>query len=487
MTYKRAAGMQPDGQVVVRGGSAADQRRIADALEAAHFSVAIPESGADEAASALPSVQVLPEPQGDPVFAEAVNWQAFAGELLASAETRTAAFFLVNLDHFQRVRAMLGYTASETLLREVAARLKLAMAGHPKARLLHVGGDEFALLVPGLGEPEAASRFADSILNAISHPYDGIVSHAFVTARVGVVLYPKDGADIEALVQHALSVVHHEARRGRNTVQFYAHGMTTLAAERFKLEAELHQAIRNDELEVYYQPQVSFATGAIIGAEALVRWRRPDVGTVPADVFVALAEDLGLIADLGKWVLTRAAAECRAWQQAGHVPIRVSINASSYQFRRVDMVAVVARALEESALDPDYLMLEVTESLVMSDIEQTLNSLTRLRDMGIHIALDDFGTGYSSLSYLKTLALDCLKIDRSFVNGLPEDRGDYAVTEAIIRMAKALHLSVMAEGVETEAQRDCLARLGCDSYQGYLTSQPLPAADFVKLLSMKAA
>ncbi|MDA5194058.1 putative bifunctional diguanylate cyclase/phosphodiesterase [Govanella unica] len=478
MACRRTEQGGPDRAVVVRGGSAAERREIADALQALAFDVV--SSDAPLTVDIQPSDDSL-------VFAEAIDWQAFADGMLTSGTTSGAAFLLVNLDQFQRLRTMLGHVVTEALVREIADRLQAALLDHPGARFLHMGGDEFALLLPGMTETEAVSQFANSLLQLVTHPYGDVAPQAYVTARIGVVFYPQDATDIESLVQHASAIVHHESRHGRNNVHFYARGAAMRATERFQLEAELHHAIRNGELEVHYQPQLSFTNGKIIGAEALVRWRRPGFGTVPAEVFVALAEDLGLIAELGTWVLTTAAVECRTWQRTGQVPIRVSINISSYQFRRLDMVAVVKTALADTGLDPDCLTLEVTESLVLTDIEQTLVSLKQLRAMGIHVVLDDFGTGYSSLSYLKTLALDGLKLDRSFITGLPDSRGDCAVIEAVLHMARALHLSVTAEGVETEVQRSCLARLGCDFYQGYLASQALPAPEFIKLLSARAA
>lgn len=415
-----------------------------------------------------------------------------ADDLLeAGAEDGLTALLLLNLDHFKRVRALLGPDTAQLLLREVSSRLRVMIDAHARARsrrtarparLIHLGGDEFAVLLPDIDEGEVAARLGHDLLRALSRPYDGIEPQVYLTGRIGIALYPHDGDDFETLARHAGSVIHNEARAGRNSVRFYAAGMAAVAAERFELEAELSRAIREGELEVHYQPQFSLRTGDIMGAEALVRWRRPGVGIVPAEVFIAVAEDLGLIADLGVWVLTTAAAECQKWHSAGHHHLRISINTSAYQFRRLDMCEVVRGALAETGLDPSCLMLEVTESLVMSDVDRTVATLIELQRMGVRIALDDFGTGYSSMSYLKNFAIDCLKLDRSFVQGLPDDHGDRAVTEAIIRMAKALHLEVTAEGVETEAQRACLTALGCDHYQGFLAARPLSAADFMDLL-----
>ncbi len=476
-------------QVVVSGGLAADRSRIRDTLMQAGFQVMVQ---ADTAIDAPLSIHVVgDDSQVDLFHGLTVDWHALAVDLVGQDKTIPLALLVLNIDHFKRARSVLGADQSHDLLREVAQRFKQTLKDfpgleHQETRLAHIGGDEFAILIPYLADPEKATQIANALLIAVSRPYDDIAVQVYLTARVGIAFYPTDGADIETLARYATSMVHHDLAHGRNSVRLYAEGYATMAAERFELESELSGAIHRDELEVYYQPLVSLKTGVIIGAEALVRWRHPIYGVVPAEVFVALAEDIGLIAELGTAVLTTAATQCRAWQKEGHPPIRVSINTSAYQFRRLDMVDVVRRALKKTKLDPGYLTLEVTESLVISDVERTLKSLVDLREMGVRIVLDDFGTGYSSMSYLKSLALDGLKIDRSFVEGLPSDRGDYAVAEAIVRMAKALNLDVTAEGVEREDQRDCLAKLGCDTYQGYLAARALPADEFVKLLQKAA-
>lgn len=472
--------------VTVTGGTPSSRKRAERALREAGFRVL----GGEEAPTGTVDIALAPGLLPEPARRRIRNG---ADDLLKNgAGDGVTALLLLNLDHFKRVRALMGADTAQLLLREIASRIQVMLDAHDRARsqraarpakLLHLGGDEFAVLLPDLDDEQVAARLGHDLLRAISRPYDGIAPQVYLTGRIGIALYPHDGRDFETLARHAGSVIHNEARAGRNSVRFYAAGMAAVAAERFELEAELSRAIREGELEVHYQPQFSLRTGDIVGAEALVRWHRPGIGVVPAEVFIAVAEDLGLIADLGVWVLTTAAAECRKWHDAGHRHLRISINTSAYQFRRVDMCEVVRNALHETGLDPSGLMLEVTESLVMSDVDRMVATLIELQRMGVRIALDDFGTGYSSMSYLKNFAIDCLKLDRSFVQGLPDDPGDRAVTEAIIRMAKALHLEVTAEGVETDAQRACLTALGCDYYQGFLASRPVRAADFMDLLA----
>lgn len=469
--------------IVISGGDPAGRRKAAAALRQAGFA---PVDGAADG----PLAAAL---GGDDQFREeAPVWRDdAAAEVAAATLEQPAALILFNLDHFKRVRAVVGSEIARRLLKEAFARVEDCLKAHDASRgrrgkhrgqVRHVDGDEFCVLMPRLDHSEEAAEFAHAALVAIGRPYEKIAPQVFLTGRAGITLAPHHSRDVDTLFRMVASIVHHESRQGRNTVRVYAPGAVASAAERFELEAELSRAVRAGELEVYYQPQLCIATNRLVGAEALVRWRRAGIGSVPAEVFIAVAEDLGLIAELGNWVLTTAARQIESWRKAGLPPVRIAINTSAYQFRRLDMVDVVVDALKKTDVAADYLMLEVTESLVLSEVERTLDALRRLQEMGIKIALDDFGTGYSSLSYLKSFALDCLKIDLSFVRGLPQDSGDVAVTEAIIRMAKALNLEVIAEGVEREEQRACLAALGCDYYQGYLIARPMPADAFGQLL-----
>ena len=464
--------------VSIQGGSGADRAAAAEALRTAGFAPLMVDEGDG------PLAVDLSTDQGGHM------WPLAATTLVAGAShDLPVAVMVLNLDHFKRVRAVLGRDLSKRLTDEVKARL-LEVCGRyspditaDSFHVLHLDGDEFAAIVATPGGVNQAVGLAQALLLEIARPYDPLAPQVFLTGRVAIAMAPQHGFDIETLFQKAAATVHHDINRQRNSVRLYTPGQAADSTARLELEAELGRAIRNNELELVYQPQISFADGTLVGAEALVRWRRAGFGLVPADTFVTVAEDIGLIDELGAWVLNTAASQAVSWMAQGLSPVRVAINASVYQFRRLDMTEVVAEVLGKTHLPPNLLMLEVTESLIMSEAEQMLDILHRLRRMGVKIALDDFGTGYSSLSYLKHFSVDCLKLDQSFVRGLPNDKGDLAVVEAIVHMAKSLKLEVAAEGVETEAQRACLKALGCDYYQGYYSSRPLTADDFTKLLT----
>jgi EAL domain-containing protein (putative c-di-GMP-specific phosphodiesterase class I)/GGDEF domain-containing protein len=492
------------GQVVIRAADAATEADLRDVLEQSGYSVSIEpvdevtSSGCDALAHISTTLQfdgkraasIIPECELGRLF---VSWPTLKETMQGWLEGEEAgiAFFLLNLDHFKRVRAFLGDETAVKILREVAARLAYTVREHvgegscdeggTKVLLSHLTGDEFAISVNGLCDRMTAASLARALLLAISQPYEGVAPQVYLTARIGIAIAPDDGATSDELFRNVSSIVHHEQRQGRNSYRFYAEGMATSAEKRFELEGALGQATVGEEIEIYYQPQADLKDGRIHGAEALVRWRHR--GTMlPADIFIATAEDVGLITEIGNRVLLGACHEARRLQDLGFRDMVVSINISPYQFRRLGIVEVVQKALATTGLDPSSLVLEVTESLMLSDVERTVGIFGKLRDMGIHLALDDFGTGYSSLSYLKSLTIDRLKIDRSFVEELPNSPGDRAVTEAIVRMARALDLEVTAEGVETEAQRDFLKGLGCDHYQGFLLSKPLPPREFERFL-----
>lgn len=412
---------------------------------------------------------------------------------LQGGKKRGVALFLINLDHFKRVRSILGRDASDRLLKLVTERIEsaaLLFLRHMPDRkrpaedvvVGRIGPDEFALLVPEISGAEQIENLARLILAAISRRDEDINPKVYLTARIGISLAPQDGRDIDRMLKNAESAMHFEGKQGRDSFRFYKSGMTASATRRFELEAELSQAMKQGALQVHYQPQIDLVADRISGAEALMRWNHPQFGLMTPEIFIAVAEDVGLIAEIGDWVLKEACVQCRKWHDMGFTSFQISINISPYQFSRVNMSQLVRRALQDARLDPENLTLEVTESLVISDVENTLNTMRELKEMGVKLALDDFGTGYSSLSYLHSLSVDYLKIDRTFVKELPHHAGGLAVTEAIIRMAKALGLGITAEGVESEEQLKRLRVLGCDYYQGYLFSEPLPTEAFTELL-----
>ena len=304
----------------------------------------------------------------------------------------------------------------------------------------------------------------------------------FVSASIGISIYPQNGRDAIALLKHADAAMYMAKSDGRNGYRFYSNELTVRACESFDLETNLYRALEREELFLHFQPQVSLQSGNIVGVEALVRWQHPEMGLVSPAKFIPLAEENGLIGVIGKWVLHTACAQAKAWQNDGLTPVRIAVNLSGRQLEQINIVQEVDDVLKDTGLDPCYLELELTESSVMKRAERAVKTLDAFRELGITIAIDDFGTGYSSLSYLKRFPVDRLKIDRSFIRDIPQDANDVALARAIVALGHSLNLSVVAEGVETVAQRELLASMGCDEMQGFLYSKPCTASEFVSLL-----
>jgi EAL domain-containing protein (putative c-di-GMP-specific phosphodiesterase class I) len=298
-----------------------------------------------------------------------------------------------------------------------------------------------------------------------------------------VSVYPSDGHDAETLVRNADSAMYRAKEQGRDNYQLYTPAMNAKAIERLSLESRLRQAVANDELELHFQPFFDLKTSEVLGAEALLRWRHPELGLIPPGEFIPIAELSGLIVPIGEWVLRTACAEARKWHENGYPALTVSVNLSSRQFQQTDLGSQVTHALEESGLDADKLDLEITESCAMQNAEHSINTLQGLKRQGVRISMDDFGTGYSSLNYLKRFPIDRIKLDQSFVRDLPADKDDAAIAMAVIAMGRSLELVVIAEGVETEEQLQFLSSHHCDQLQGFLLSRPLPAAAFEKFLA----
>jgi diguanylate cyclase (GGDEF)-like protein/PAS domain S-box-containing protein len=389
------------------------------------------------------------------------------------------AVLLLNLDRFKSINDSLGHTAGDEVLREVARRLSAhAPAGVTLAR---TEGDEF-VLVAKIDDPDEIARLATPLLIALAAPYHIEERQFFLSASIGVAVYPRDGENGEILLQNAGAAMVKAKIAGGNSYSFYAAEMNARALERLDMENGLRRALDRGELVLHYQPQLSLKSGAIIGAEALVRWQHPERGLVPPGEFIPLAEESGLIVPLGEWVLRTACAQNKRWQEAGLPPISIAVNLSARQIAATDLVQLAAAILQESQLDPKYLELELTESMVMADAEAFINATERLKGLAITLSIDDFGTGFSSLSYLKRFAIDRLKIDQSFVRDLTQDPNSAAIALAIISLSHNLGLSVIAEGVETQAQLNYLRTHNCDEMQGFHFSRPLPAADFEALL-----
>jgi len=390
------------------------------------------------------------------------------------------AVLFIDLDNFKNINDSLGHDAGDALLIQVASRLTGSVReGDTVARQ---GGDEFVLLLSEIRAEDNVSAITQKLLKALSAPFDIGGRELHITCSIGIASYPKDGEDNQTLLKNADAAMYRAKELGRNNAQYYAAEMNVRAMERLMLENSLYHALERNEFLLNYQPQVDLRTGEIVGMEALVRWQHPDLGLVSPARFIPVAEDSGLIVPLGEWVLRTACAQNKAWQRAGLKPISVAVNLSARQFRQPNLVEMVAGILSETGLDPTHLDLEVTESLVMQNVEATIVTLGRLKAMGIKLSIDDFGTGYSSLNYLKRFPIHTLKIDQTFVRDITTDPSDAAIAKTIIAMAHELGLMVIAEGVETEEQKSFLRLHRCDEMQGYLFSRPVPAAEFENLL-----
>lgn len=398
----------------------------------------------------------------------------------ARRDDTKAAVMFIDLDRFKNINDTLGHSVGDLLLQGVAVRLSQCMRqGDSVSRQ---GGDEFVVLLPEVGQAEDAAVVAQKILNAIAQPFHVEGHELRVSCSIGISFYPNDGDDAETLMKNADTAMYRAKDSGRSNYQFYFSDMNARFLERLAMETSMRRAIEREQFELYYQPQIDVASGAIIGAEALIRWNHPDLGMISPAHFIPLAEESGLIQSIGEWVLRTACKQTAQWQRAGYAPFLVSVNVSARQFRQAGFADQVASALQENDLSASYLELELTESVLMGHTDKNIAILGALKDLGLTIAIDDFGTGYSSLSYLKRLPIDTLKIDRSFVGDLPADKDDAAIVDAVISMAHSLSLKVIAEGVETEQQVDFLRSRKCYLMQGYYFHTPVSAGEFAKLL-----
>jgi diguanylate cyclase (GGDEF)-like protein/PAS domain S-box-containing protein len=392
------------------------------------------------------------------------------------------AVMLIDLDRFKNINDSLGHDAGDKIIMEISRRLSASVrAGDTIARL---GGDEFVIIRPDVVKDDAVAILAQQILEALSRPLT-VQGHEFYpTGSIGISMYPKDGSDGQTLLKNADTAMYRAKDAGRNNFQFYAHEMNSRALDRLKLESGLRRALERKEFVLHYQPQMDIASGCIVGAEALLRWEPPGQAMVFPGDFIPIAEEAGLIVQIGEWVLRTACAQKKAWHDAGiTVPLKVAVNLSARQFKHQDIVKVVSHVLEQTGCRPDWLELEITESVIMENPESAAETLHKLSDMGVHLSIDDFGTGYSSLSYLKRFPINSLKIDRSFVRDITTDADDAAIAKAVIALAHSLKMRVIAEGVETAEQLAFLREQQCDEMQGYLLSRPVPAAKLEELVA----
>jgi diguanylate cyclase len=402
----------------------------------------------------------------------------------ASRHSHEFAILVIDLDRFKLINDSLGHQAGDDLLREVAQRLRTTV--REIDTIARLGSDEFVILLDGPASKAEALEVGRRVIQAIEPPMRLLGIDVHITPSVGVTLYPGDGASADMLLAHADAAMYSAKERGRNNVQCYAEGMNTITQGRVQFESELHEALRFGQFELHYQPKVETSSGRINSAEALIRWRHPQRGLVPPAEFIPIAEDCGLIDAIGEWVLFEACRQAREWQSDGLRPLRVAVNVAPSQFRLTDLAEQIRRALEVSGLAPELLEIELTETAVMSDAEESIQRLEAISRMGVLVSIDDFGTGYSSMSYLRRFPIDKLKIDRCFIEHVTQRAEDASIVRAIISLAHGLHLKVIAEGVETAEQLRLLVDLGCDQYQGFYFSAALTSSQFVDLVKREA-
>ncbi|MEN6374270.1 MAG: EAL domain-containing protein [Smithella sp.] len=399
---------------------------------------------------------------------------------LSKRMAKMLAIMFLDLDGFKLINDSMGHAAGDQLLKEVSKRLINTMR---KSDLVaRVGGDEFIIMIENEEDIDTIKLVAEKILNCFRQPFRLKNNDCFITTSVGVAVYPTDGEDAEKLIKNADIAMYKAKEKGRNQYVLCTPVMKTNVIETMKFSNMLYCAIDRNELELHYQPQVSSITNKIIGLEALLRWNHPIYGMVPPGKFIPIAEHNGLIISIGEWVLRTACRQNKAWQDAGLINLRVAVNLSVRQFQNPDITNQVNNILRETGLDPQYLELEITESMLMKDMEYVIHTLNCFKDAGISISIDDFGTEYSSLSYLKTLPIDKIKIAMPFVQGINVSDKDEAITKAIIVLARSLGLNVIAEGVETETQFSFLSQSMCDEIQGYYFYKPMPAHALEELL-----
>jgi diguanylate cyclase (GGDEF)-like protein len=427
------------------------------------------------------------------------NRQQFVRE--AGGATRTAreagrsmALLYLDLDRFKRINDNLGHSVGDALLKNVARRLEQSTKPfdlvppppddrrQAQARVARLGGDEFVVLLTDVADEAQTAAVANRIRQSLAEPLDCGGHRLVVTPSIGIAMYPQDGTDIEDLLVKADMAMYQAKDQGRNGYAFYGHSMAVRSLGRLELENDLRSAFQNGDFQIFYQPKVELSTGAIIGVEALLRWQHATRGWIAPDVFIPVAEETGLIAELGDWVIREACKQLNAWASEGLAHLSIAVNVSVQQFARADFVESVLRALWQYGVKPEQLELEITESLLMRNVDDTTACMKRFRAAGVTLSIDDFGTGYSSLGYLRQFPVDSLKIDRSFVKDLHTSDDDAAICAAIIAMARELKLKVIAEGVANAEQLEFLRTHGCDQVQGYLISQPIPVGDLERLL-----
>ena len=411
---------------------------------------------------------------------------------VASRTSTSFALMFLDLDQFKRINDTLGHAVGDELLRIVAQRLTRVLrvdeatgpsrGSAPERDVCRQGGDEFVVLLGGVATEEHAARAARRVLDTLAQPIRLSTQEVFVSASIGIVLYPRDGNNLDTLLRNADVAMYNAKAEGRNRHAFYRESMREATAQRLSLEHDLRRAIEAEQFVLHYQPQIDVTTGAVVGVEALVRWNHPTLGLLPPSEFIPVAEEAGLIMAIWEWVFVTALIQHNDWVQDGLPPIAVGVNLSSVQFADAALAARVQEIAQVVGVPLDCIELEITESALMGDFDTALATLNALREMGVAIAIDDFGTGYSSLSYLRRLPLRKLKLDIAFIRDAVESDEAAAIVAAIISIANSLKLDVVAEGVETQAQCDFLVESGCTTMQGYLLSRPVTGQAIAELL-----
>lgn len=421
------------------------------------------------------------------------------GQSIASAQRykKKVAIMFLDIDHFKHINDTLGHSMGDILLKSVADRLSKCIrridyvsrinTEEMESTVARMGGDEFTILLSNIDNIQDVSKVGQRILNEISQPFTIGAHDVYITASIGITIYPIDSEDADDLLKYADIAMYQAKDKGRNNYQFYTESMNAAAVERFIIESQLRKALNRNEFQLYYQPQLDIKSREINGVEALVRWIHPDRGMLLPESFIPLTEEASLIVPIGEWILHTACMQSKIFQISGFSPRRMTVNISSVQFRQKNFAKTLIRILNDVGLDPCSLELELTENIIMENVEATVDTLHELKAYGLRLSIDDFGTGYSSLSYLKRFPINTLKIDRSFVRDIEKDQDSAAIVRAIIALAHNLNLQVIAEGVETEQQLAFLYKYGCDQAQGYLICKPLPADKLMQFLKDEEA
>ncbi|WP_238540478.1 EAL domain-containing protein [Paenibacillus mucilaginosus] len=390
------------------------------------------------------------------------------------------AVMFFDLDRFKVINDTLGHHVGDQLLRLLARKLRHYVSD--KDVVARFGGDEFIILLTNMAHADEAAQFAKGIPDLLKDPFVIEGHELFVTASIGISMYPSDGKEVDTLLKNADIAMYRSKEKGGNAFQYYHPDMNKRSLHRLNLEIHLRKALERGEFQVHYQPIVDLRNGSVYGMESLVRWQHPEWGVVSPGEFIPLAEETGLIVPIGNWVLLESCRQNRRWQQLGYPPLVVSVNISAIQFNQMNFVQIVTDALKESGLAPDRLCLEITENIAMNNVPHIIETMQKLKALGVGISIDDFGTGYSSLSYLKRFRVQTLKIDQSFIRDVTLDEDNAAIVTALIAMSHRLKIKSLAEGVETQEQLDFLVAQGCDKIQGYLFSKPIPADAFETMI-----